>query len=66
MRTILTTILVCSLSLQVLATEKLGETRTAKVTVDVSPSDVINIQAKYTELVIESWDKNEVEVIATV
>lgn len=43
-----------------------GETRTATVKTQVSSSDVINIQAKNTELYVEAWDKNEVEIEATV
>ena len=43
-----------------------GETRTAKFNFDVSPQDVINIQSKYTDLTVESWDKKEVEVEATI
>lgn len=43
-----------------------GETRTTSVTVDISPTDDINILAKYTELVVETWDKNEVLIEATV
>ncbi|WP_420318734.1 hypothetical protein [Ekhidna sp.] len=42
------------------------ETRTAIVKVEISPSDKINIQAKYTELSIETWDKNEVLIEASV
>lgn len=41
------------------------ETRTATVRMEVSPNDLINIRAKNTDLVVESWDKSEVEVIAT-
>lgn len=42
------------------------ETRTATVTTSVTANDVINIQAKNTDLVIETWNKNEVEVTATI
>jgi len=42
------------------------ETRTASVSMKVSPNDLINIRAKNTDLVVETWDKNQVEVIATV
>ncbi|MEM6737349.1 MAG: hypothetical protein AAGC64_13330 [Bacteroidota bacterium] len=49
-----------------LVPEKDGETRTATFSRNVKPDDVINIQAKYTDLVIEAWHKNEVEVTATV
>lgn len=42
-----------------------GETRTATVTTKVTSTDLINIQSKYTNLVVESWDRNEVEVVAT-
>lgn len=43
-----------------------GETRTAQVNIKLSPTDDIFISAKYTALEIETWDKNEVEVIASV
>ncbi|MEP1096206.1 MAG: hypothetical protein ABJG78_13915 [Cyclobacteriaceae bacterium] len=42
-----------------------GETRTASATYEVSPGDLINLQAKYTDVVVEAWDKNEVFVEAT-
>ncbi|WP_424961123.1 hypothetical protein [Ekhidna sp.] len=56
----------CSLIWSASARNNDGETRSAKVTVDVSPSDKINIQAKYTELVVQTWDKPQVEVEAIV
>ena len=43
-----------------------GETRTATVNMDIKPTDLINIKAKNTDLKIEVWDKNEVEVVATI
>ncbi|MEQ9467010.1 MAG: hypothetical protein RLN88_06325 [Ekhidna sp.] len=58
--------LACSFTTVLQASDKDGETRTASVKVSVSSSDLINIQAKYTELTVESWDKNEVEIEATV
>ncbi len=42
-----------------------GETRTATLTFEVSPSDVIDLQAKYTDVQVEAWDKNEVFIEAT-
>ena len=48
------------------ASNKRFETRTATIKRDVSPNDLINIKAKNTDLVVESWDKNEVEITATV
>ncbi|WP_436516155.1 hypothetical protein [Ekhidna sp. To15] len=43
-----------------------GETRTATVKTTVTASDVINIEAKHTELLVETWDKNEVEIEASI
>ncbi len=43
-----------------------GETRTATLTYEVSPSDVIDLKAKYTDVLIEAWDKNEVYIEATI
>lgn len=48
------------------STNKDGETRSATVKVSVTANDLINIKAKYTDLVVEAWDKDEVEVVATV
>jgi len=45
---------------------KVGETKTARHTIQVSPGETINIQARNTFVQIESWDKNEVEVFAQV
>ena len=42
------------------------ETRTARVNYSVSSNDLIDINAKYTDLTIESWDKSEVLVEATI
>lgn len=47
------------------AFSKDGETRTAVVNYDVTPMDVINIQAKYTDLTVDTWDKNQVMIEAT-
>lgn len=43
-----------------------GETRTAKVSILANPSAFIIINGKNTELLIETWNKNEIEVIAEV
>ena len=43
-----------------------GETKTVTVKVSVLPSDVINIEAKHTELLVETWSKNEVEIEASI
>ena len=43
-----------------------GETRTANVTMEVSSTDIVNIQAKYTDLIVEAWDQDEVFIEATV
>lgn len=48
------------------ASNKDGETRTATVSTKISANDLVNIQAKYTDLVVETWNKNEVEVVATI
>ncbi len=49
------------------ATEnKDGETRTATKTVQISESESINILGKNTTLRLETWNRNEVEVVATV
>ncbi|WP_144017460.1 hypothetical protein [Ekhidna lutea] len=56
---------VCSLSMLALAKGD-GESRTTTVNVSISSSDRINIQAKYTELTVETWNKNEIEIEATV
>lgn len=45
--------------------DKEFETRTATVRMNVTASDRINIQAKNTDLVVETWNKNEVEIVAT-
>jgi len=44
----------------------IGETRTAKVTIPSNPSALILINGKNTELIIETWNKNEIEVIAEI
>ncbi|GAB4239999.1 MAG: hypothetical protein Tsb0034_16270 [Ekhidna sp.] len=43
-----------------------GETRTATVVQPVNATDRIDIRAKNTDLVVESWNKNEVKVEATI
>ncbi len=43
-----------------------GETRTANVSLETASSDNINIQAKNTELILETWDKNEILIEASV
>ena len=43
-----------------------GETRTAEHTVSVSSGDEINILGKNTYLEIETWNKNEVSIVAEV
>lgn len=57
--------LACSLSILLHANSD-GETRTATVKVEISASDVINIKAKNTELLVETWNKNEVEIEASI
>ncbi|MEQ9231255.1 MAG: hypothetical protein RIF46_11285, partial [Cyclobacteriaceae bacterium] len=42
-----------------------GETRTAKHTVTISGTDAINILGKHTYMELETWNKNEVEITAT-
>jgi len=53
-------------SAEVNAGDRSYETRVATVNMEVSPNDLINIRAKNTDLVVEAWDKNQVEIIATV
>ena len=48
------------------ANSKDDETRTATVSVEVGPTDIVDIQAKYTDINIEAWDKGEVFIEATV
>lgn len=43
-----------------------GETRTAKVTKKIEANAIINVQAKYTDLSIETWEKNEVYIEASI
>lgn len=66
MKKLILIVFACNLIWSANAHHNDGETRSAKVTVDVSSSDKINIQAKYTELVVQTWDKQQVEVEATV
>ncbi len=67
MKQIILLILASNLSLYTFGDSKDdGETRTATVSYEVSPEDVINVQSKYTHLIVETWDKDEVEVTATV
>ena len=47
-------------------TKKDGETKSTTVVVNISKSDRINIQAKNTELTVETWNKDEVEITASV
>ncbi|WP_421765267.1 hypothetical protein [Ekhidna sp.] len=65
MKRIIILALACSASLAILAKGD-GESRSTKVNVEISASDEIRIQAKYTALTIETWNKNEVEIEATV
>lgn len=57
--------LACSLSILLHANGD-GETRTTTVKTSVTASDVINIRAKYTELLVETWNKNDVEIEASI
>ena len=57
--------LACSFSSLGFASSE-GETRTATIKTSVSASDQINIEAKYTELLVETWNKNEVEIEASI
>ncbi|WP_370086129.1 hypothetical protein [Ekhidna sp.] len=43
-----------------------GETRSTTVKLDISTSDRISIQAKNTELIVETWDKNSMEIEASI
>ncbi|MEO9871216.1 hypothetical protein [Ekhidna sp.] len=54
-----------SISLSLIASNE-GETRTTTVKREIASSDVIVIEAKNTELAIETWNKSEVEIEATV
>jgi len=66
MKKIILTLLALNVYYSLSATDpKDGETRTATASYEVSSSDLINIQAKYTDVVVEAWDKNEVLVEAT-
>lgn len=65
MKKLIVIALTYSLSITLFASND-GETRTATVKTQVSSSDVINIEAKNTELYVEAWDKNEVEIEATI
>ncbi len=49
-----------------LANKDDGETRTATFTYQVSPNDAIDLKAKYTDVLIEAWDKSEVYIEATI
>lgn len=65
MKRIIIIALACSISFALQAKGD-GESRSAKVNVEISTSDEIRIKAKYTALTIETWNKNEVEIEATV
>lgn len=67
MKKTITTLLAFSICLLfVKASGNEGETRTATLTYDISTNDRINIQAKYTDLNVLVWDKQEVQVEAKV
>lgn len=66
MKKAILTILVLSTCLIVEAKNDTGETRTAKVTIEVNRSDEIDIQAKHTDLIVEAWNRDEVHVEATI
>jgi hypothetical protein len=66
MKKLIISIAILSYSLAVLASKNDGETRYATVKVNIASTDIINIQAKYTDLLVETWDKNEVLIEATV
>ncbi len=63
---ILITLIYSLAAISVANEKKDGETRSAIVTVDISPSDKIIIEAKHTELTVETWDKDEVEIEANI
>lgn len=65
MKKLILTISILSCSIAAMSTTD-GETRSATVTVNVASSDLINIQAKYTDLIIETWDRNEVLIEASI
>lgn len=63
---IITSILYYLVLTAVFGSKNDGETRSATIRLDVSETDVINIQAKYTDLQVETWDKSEVLIEAIV
>lgn len=65
-RLIISTIAICFCLVSMANRNNDGETRSATVRLDVSSTDVINIQAKYTDLTVEAWDRNEVMIEASV
>lgn len=65
MKRLITTLFVFSVLTHLLYSKEKVETRTATVRMEVSPNSLINIQAKHTDLVVETWDKSEVEIVAT-
>lgn len=65
MKKLISIALTCSIAFFALANGD-GETRSTTVKLDVSSSDRINIQAKYTELIVETWDKNAMEIEASI
>lgn len=48
------------------SSNKDGETRTATKVVDVSSTDVITVLGKHKSIKVDTWDKNQVEVVATI
>ena len=65
MKRLITTLFVFSAFAHLSFSKEKVETRTATVRMEVSPNSLINIQAKHTDLVVETWDKSEVEIVAT-
>lgn len=63
----ITTLFIYSICIfQAAATDKTGETRTATLSYDIGVNDRINVEAKYTDLNVIVWDKQEVQVEAKV
>lgn len=65
-RLILITLAFNLIATGMVAASNKDETRTAQVNIKISPTDDIFISSKNTDLEIETWDKNEVEVIASI
>ena len=57
--------LVLLLAVSFFATADTGETKTAKFNYPVSESTDITVRSSNMDLLVEGWDKNEVQVIAT-